>query len=143
MLIADAGRTLYRFDVRSPEEYARGHITGFHHYPGGQLAQETDMAAPVRGARILLSDDIGPRADMTASWLAQMGWEVYVLEGGFDGDLEIGLAAELPPQDPAHRYKRPYEGTDNAAKAMQAYLDWEFGLIEQLERDGTHGFVVV
>jgi len=23
---------------------------------------------------------------------------------------------------------------------MQAYLDWEFGLIEQLERDGTHHF---
>jgi hypothetical protein len=24
--------------------------------------------------------------------------------------------------------------------AMQAYLDWEFGLIAQLERDGTHHF---
>jgi hypothetical protein len=26
---------------------------------------------------------------------------------------------------------------------MQAYLDWEFGLVEQLGRDGTHGFVVI
>ena len=42
------------------------------------------MAAPVRGARILLTDDRGVRADMTASWLAQMGWETYVLEGGYD-----------------------------------------------------------
>ncbi len=25
---------------------------------------------------------------------------------------------------------------------MQAYLDWEFGLVAQLERDGTHGFAV-
>jgi hypothetical protein len=25
---------------------------------------------------------------------------------------------------------------------MQAYLDWEFGLVEQLKRDGTHGFGV-
>jgi hypothetical protein len=26
---------------------------------------------------------------------------------------------------------------------MQAYLDWEFGLIAQLDRDGTHGFKVL
>lgn len=26
---------------------------------------------------------------------------------------------------------------------MQAYLDWEFGLVEQLGRDGTHGFFVL
>jgi len=26
---------------------------------------------------------------------------------------------------------------------MQAYLDWEFGLVEQLGRDGTHGFHVI
>jgi rhodanese-related sulfurtransferase len=142
-LAADPARTLYRFDVRSAEEHAAGHLPGFRHYPGGQLVQETDMAAPVRGSRILLADDIGPRADMTASWLAQMGWEVYVLEGGFDGPLETGAQAAVPPQDPAHRYKRPYEGTDNAAAAMQAYLEWEFGLVAQLERDATHGFIVI
>ncbi len=142
-LAAEAGRTLYGFDVRTAEEYAAGHIPGFRHYPGGQLVQETDMAAPVRGARILLADDLGPRADMTASWLAQMGWEVYVLEGGFDGPLETGAQPSIPPPDRAHRYKRPYEGTDNAAAAMQAYLEWEFGLVAQLERDGTHGFIVI
>jgi rhodanese-related sulfurtransferase len=143
VLAADASRTLYRFDVRSAGEYAAGHIAGFRHYPGGQLVQETDMAAPVRGARILLADDIGPRADMTASWLAQMSWEVYVLEGGFDGALEVGAGPTVPPADRTRRYKRPYEGTDNAAAAMQAYLDWEFGLVDQLERDGTHGFTVI
>jgi len=26
---------------------------------------------------------------------------------------------------------------------MQAYLDWEYGLVAQLERDGTHGFRVL
>ena len=143
VLSADATRTLYRFDVRSAEEYAAGHLSGFRHYPGGQLVQETDMAAPVRGARILLADDIGPRADMTASWLAQMGWEVYVLDGGFDRALETSPGPTIPPADRTYRYKRPYEGTDNAAAAMQAYLDWEFGLVDQLERDGTHGFIVI
>jgi len=143
VLASDTARTLYRFDVRSAEEYAAGHIAGFRHYPGGQLVQETDMAAPIRGARILLADDIGPRADMSASWLSQMGWEVYVLDGGFDGALESGAPAAIPAADPAHRYKRPYEGTDNAADAMQAYLDWEFGLVDQLARDASHGFFVI
>ena len=103
-LEAQTGRTLYRFDVRDAEEYAAGHLAGFRHYPGGQLVQEIDMAAPVRGARIVLTDDKGVRADMTASWLAQMGWEAYVLDGGYDGRLErpaagvaeAGSVASLP-----------------------------------------------
>src|SRR5712675_1052083 len=66
-LEAQTHRTLYRFDVRAAEDYAAGHIPGFRHYPGGQLVQEIDMAAPVRGARILLTDELGVRADMTAS----------------------------------------------------------------------------
>lgn len=143
LLAADAGRTLYRFDVRQPDIYARGHLPGFLNAPGGQLVQETDHFAPVRGARIVLADDLGVRADMSASWLAQMGWEVYVLDGGFDEPLETGQGASPPPRGPEGRYKRPYEGTDNKAAAMQAYLDWEFGLVEQLERDGTHGFFVI
>ena len=142
-LRAQAGRTLYRFDVRSEEEYTAGHLAGFRHYPGGQLVQEIDMAAPVRGARIVLSDNMSVRADMTASWLAQMGWETHVLEGGYDGALEVGPPVVLPKPDPSHRYRRPYEGTDIQESAMQAYLDWEYGLVEQLRRDGTHGFFVI
>ncbi len=254
-LAQDRKRTLYRFDVRTPEEYAAGHLAGFRSAPGGQLVQETDVFAPVRGGRIVLADDLGPRADMTASWLAQLGWEVYVLDGGFESELATGAWTPRPPPlptvetlsprdlaqaiadeavvvvdlapSPRHRkahvpgawfairaqlaealeqlpedraivltspdgvlaalaapeleeltdrpvrvlaggteawiaagraveagltraasaptdvYKRPYEGTDNAAEAMQAYLDWEFGLVDQLARDGSHGFYVI
>lgn len=253
------GRTLYRVDVRTPEEYAAGHLPDFASAPGGQLVQETDHVAPVRGARIVLADDDGVRADMSASWLAQMGWEVYVLEpASTDGFTETGIpplnAPAAPEVDtisaqelaewldrsgsdevqvldftpsatyvkghipgawfairaelaqalqarprPRHyvftcgtsllarfaaadaarltdvpvrvldggtqawaaaggtletgetglasartdRYRRPYEGTDAPAEAMQAYLDWEFGLVAQLGRDGTHGFKVI
>ncbi|MFH7422975.1 rhodanese-related sulfurtransferase, partial [Pseudomonas syringae pv. tagetis] len=41
------------------------------------------------------------------------------------------------------RYRGPYEGTDAPREAMQAYLDWEYGLVEQHGRDGTHGFHVI
>jgi rhodanese-related sulfurtransferase len=139
----DTTRTLYRFDVRDAEEYTAGHLSGFRHYAGGQLVQEIDMAAPVRGARILLTDDKSVRADMTASWLAQMGWEAYVLDGGYDGPLEAGPPLVLAKPDPSHRYRRPYEGTEVAISAMQAYLEWEYGLVEQLRRDGSHGFFVI
>ena len=90
LLSRDVGRTLYRFDVRTPEEFATGHIEGFRSAPGGRLVQETDVFAPVRGARIVLADDKGARADMSASWLAQMGWDVYVLEGGFGARMARG-----------------------------------------------------
>lgn len=257
--VAETGRTTYLFDVRDAADYARGHLSGFRHAPGGQLVQETDHHAPVRGARIVLADDDGSRANMTASWLAQMGWDVWVVDGATEADFsESGLpASTLPPppvpcsrvspqaladwlrDDPAgtavldfttsanyvarhipgawfvlrsqladaltvigpaqryvltcgssalaryvvaelqaltttpvhvleggtlawigaglrlehgetrlaspriDRYHRPYEGTDASREAMQAYLDWEYGLVEQLGRDATHGFQVI
>ncbi|CAN5370556.1 rhodanese-related sulfurtransferase [soil metagenome] len=257
------GRTVYRFDVRTPEEFEAGHLAGFTSAPGGQLVQETDHHVPVRGARIVLADDDGVRAPMTASWLAQLGWDVYVADAipasdwsehgaapavhapvpavqevlpaalsswlaaaspdvavidvttsanhvkkhipgawfairaqlaqaldripaapryvltcgssllarfaaqdlralldarGSDAEVHVlaggnaawfaaGLPAESGEQRLAtprtDRYRRPYEGTDAPAEAMQAYLDWEFGLVAQLGRDGTHHFKVI
>jgi rhodanese-related sulfurtransferase len=257
----DSSRTTYRFDVRTPAEYLHAHTPGFQGAPGGQLVQETEMFAPVRGARIVLFDDDGVRANMTASWLAQLNNEVHVVEASAQEDLtEVGPWIARTPQpaptpalsphelaqllaDPASgtvvldvtssanhvrahipgaywivrsrlsnafddlrslpeakryvltcqtnalapfaapevaaltgkpvhvlaggtsawiraglpvesgderlaspridRYRRPYEGTDNAHEAMSAYLEWEYGLVAQLERDGTHGFFVI
>jgi rhodanese-related sulfurtransferase len=87
----DADRTTYVFDVRSPEEYAAGHLPGSVSAPGGQLVQETETFAAVRNARIALVDDHGVRATMTASWLLQLGWkEVFVVTDGLTGRLESG-----------------------------------------------------
>ncbi len=90
---AEAGaRSLYVFDVRSPEEYAAGHMCGARSAPGGQLVQATDFYVGARGARIVVVDNDGVRATMTASWLVQMGWrETFVLEGGIPrGRLATG-----------------------------------------------------
>ncbi|MGH6896037.1 MAG: rhodanese-like domain-containing protein [Geminicoccaceae bacterium] len=84
-------RTLYLCDVRAPEEYAAGHLPGALCTPGGQLVQATDACLGTRNARVVLVDDDGVRATMTASWLIQMGWrDAFVLRGGLCGDLELG-----------------------------------------------------
>jgi rhodanese-related sulfurtransferase len=67
-------RTLYVLDVRSPAEYVAGHLPGSRPAPGGQLIQEIDSSMATWGARVVLVDDNGVRATMTASWLLQMGW---------------------------------------------------------------------
>jgi rhodanese-related sulfurtransferase len=86
-----ADRTLYLLDVRDPAEYHRGHLPGSLTAPGGQLVQETDSWLGVWGARVVLVDDTGPRARMTASWLRRMGWDAAVLADGLDGAaLETG-----------------------------------------------------
>jgi rhodanese-related sulfurtransferase/predicted metal-dependent enzyme (double-stranded beta helix superfamily) len=83
-------RTLYLFDVRTPEEYAAGHLAGARSAPGGQLVQATDLYMAPRNARVVLIDSDGVRARMTASWLKQMGHdEVYVLDRA-EGVSEVG-----------------------------------------------------
>lgn len=246
----DQKETVYFLDVRDPDEYAFGHLEGFSNAPGGQLVQATDEWIGVRGALIVLYDTDGVRARMTASWLLQMGWQVYVLDdratiperikipqipswtpsvsgaisidamrglhgatvvdlarsptyrkghipgawfasgpelvrdlkavngdgpiiltspdglvaaanfkamelpmarqiyhlaGGTKTWVEAGHFLEIEPRwlsEPIDVYKRPYEGTSNAHKDMQGYLDWEYGLVGQLANDGISGFRV-
>ena len=95
-----AARTLYLFDVRSPEEFLAGHLAGSRPAPGGQLVQATDRYAVTANARVVLIDDTGVRATMTASWLIQMGWsDVYVLDRGLETMAhEIGPRAAAVPE---------------------------------------------
>ncbi len=75
------GGPLYRLDVRDPAEYAQGHLKGFRHAAGGQLVQATDQYVGARHATVVLHDNDGVRAVMTAHWLMQMDWnEVHVLD---------------------------------------------------------------
>jgi rhodanese-related sulfurtransferase len=97
--IADKNRSLYLLDVRTPEEFAAGSLQGAQHAAGGQLVQATDQWVGVRNARILLADSEGVRAPVVASWLKQLGCDVYVLEGGVQSGF--GLPAPARAQLPA------------------------------------------
>jgi rhodanese-related sulfurtransferase len=82
----DSSRTTYVLDVRTVEEFEAGHRADSSYAAGGQLVQATDEYVATRNARIVLVDDTGVRATMTASWLRQLGWnEAVVLTGGLHG----------------------------------------------------------
>ena len=89
----DETRTTYLLDVRSQGEFEAGHMPGSVFAPGGQLVQGTDQWCGTKGARIVLVDDENMvRAVTTAHWLVQMGWEVFVLDGGIgDAGTERGM----------------------------------------------------
>jgi rhodanese-related sulfurtransferase len=116
-LAKKGGEPLYRFDVRDPAEYAQGHLKGFRHAAGGQLVQATDQYVGARNAAIVLHDNDGVRATMTAHWLLQMGWnEVYVL----DHQPAAGeLTTEAEPRFPAG-FAMPQPAAVSAAELHQS-----------------------
>lgn len=86
--------TLYRFDVRSVEEYAAGHRRGWRSAPGGELAARIVKYVATRGARLVLHDVHGVRDLAAAAWLHQQGGhEVYVLDQAAPAEIEAGAEA--------------------------------------------------
>jgi len=98
-----ARESVYLVDVRTVDEYAKGHIEGFRWFPGGQAVQRSDDLAVVKHCPIVLCCDRRARATVVASWYRQMGFdEVYVVDGGTQAwtssgrPLVQGVAAETP-----------------------------------------------
>src|SRR5258708_3537333 len=85
-------RTTFLLDVRTPDEFAAGHLAGSVSAPGGQLVQAIDRWVGTRGARLVLIDDVGARAVIAGQWLLEMGWDAVVLDRPFDG----GRSASVP-----------------------------------------------
>jgi rhodanese-related sulfurtransferase len=139
-------------DVTTSANHAKRHIPGAWFAIRAQLAQALDAIPPARRYVLTCGSSLLARfaaIDLRALLDACGGSEaeIAVLAGGnaawFAAGLpsESGLArAAVPPTD---RYRRPYEGVDAPDEAMQAYLDWEFGLVAQLDRDRTHGFMTI
>ncbi|KAF7963472.1 hypothetical protein AWV80_09345 [Cupriavidus sp. UYMU48A] len=144
-LEAQDGQTVV-LDFTASANYVKRHIPGAWFVIRAQLAQALQSIPAAR--RYVLTCGTSQLARFAAADLRALTQaEICVLDGGTLAWLAAGLPVEsgethlaVPRTD---RYRRPYEGTDNAAAAMQAYLDWEFGLIAQLDRDGTHFFNVV
>ncbi|MGW4365633.1 rhodanese-like domain-containing protein [Nocardia takedensis] len=82
---ADPDRTTYLLDVRTPEEFAQGHLPGTINAEGGQLLGVSYRTIAVRGARVVLVDDpTAARAAVVAHWLQRRGFEIALLLHDFE-----------------------------------------------------------
>ena len=133
-------------DFSTHANYVKGHIPGSWYALRSQLAEAMKNIPEVD--RYVVTSTPSELSLFAAQELQKLtDAEVLVLEGGNAAWIKVGLELEKGPSHlaspPLDRYKRPYEGTSVDPAAMQAYLDWEFGLVEQLGKDGTHHFWVL
>lgn len=71
-------------DVRSPEEYAAGHVAEAISLPVDRIAQEAPEKLPDKNKLILLCCRSGMRSRRAAQQLAQMGYTHLGAFGGVD-----------------------------------------------------------
>ena len=133
-------------DFTSSANYVKRHIPGAWWGLRSQLQEALAKVPPAE--RYVLTCGSSQLARLAVAEVeALTGKAVFLLKGGTASwiaahlHLEEGETRLASPR--IDRYRRPYEGTDSPREAMQAYLDWEFGLVDQLARDGTHGFYVI
>lgn len=89
----DESRTTYYLDVRTPEEFAEGHLPGTISSEGGQLLGVAYRTIAVRGSRVILVDDLlGVRARTVAHWLSRRGYEIGILLHDFAAE-KLGAVA--------------------------------------------------
>ena len=87
----ESGAAPVVIDVRTPEEYASGHIPGAVNVPFDQVAQRIAEIDAPHGVALYCM--VGPRARKGESALLAAGYEkIFHLEGG----LAAWIAADLP-----------------------------------------------
>lgn len=92
-----APRQLQMVDVRSPSEFASGHVPGAVNIPMDQIeARLGDLRSDVP---VVLICQAGARARTTADLLQSRAREITVLEGGTDAWKGSGLPA-TPVENP-------------------------------------------
>ena len=124
-LLAD-GWTL--LDVREPDEYEQGAITGSVHIPRGQLESSIENRVADRSIPLVAMCAGGVRSAFAAVTLEQMGYtDVVSMDGGFNKWKDEGRAWQRPrtlSPEQRNRYQRhllvPEVGEEGQLKLLDA-----------------------
>ena len=124
-LLAD-GWTL--LDVREPDEYEQGAITGSVHIPRGQLESSIENRVSDRSTPLVAMCAGGVRSAFAAVTLEQMGYtDVVSMDGGFNKWKDEGRDWQRPrtlSPDQRNRYQRhllvPEVGEEGQIKLLDA-----------------------
>ena len=81
---------LLLIDVRSPGEFAAGHVRGAINLPLDRFAQDITRVAPDKHAKIVLCCASGARSGMACGFLQQQGY-TQVVNGGGAGAVALQL----------------------------------------------------
>jgi rhodanese-related sulfurtransferase len=133
--------------ARSPS-YCKGHIPGAWFASGPELLRDLTQLSKETSSDdqiVLTSPDAVVAATNIEDVRNSVRQQVLYLEGGTKAWAAAGYPLETEAHwlsKPIDIYQRPYEGIGNARENMQAYLDWEYGLVAQLANDGVAGFRV-
>jgi len=132
------------FDLADSLTYRQGHL------PGARMIRREEVPAwvsaqPFDREVVLLSPD-GVFAGVAAGDVTDPNARtVSVLAGGTKAWQGAGYPIEVGEdpcrkEEPADIWYKPYERRDAVEEAMQAYLDWELGLVAQVKKDGCATF---
>ena len=142
--LIDAG-TVTVLDVEASPQYRSGHLPGAHFALRSRLT--SDVARLPGTAALLLTSEDAMLAAFAADELRHAtGRAISILRGGTAAwratglPLEKGAGRQLHPMEDT--WASPYHAATEAERfaGFRTYLDWEIGLIPQLERDGTTRF---
>ncbi|AGW95327.1 sulfurtransferase [Ralstonia pickettii DTP0602] len=136
------------FDVERRTSYEKRHIAGAQFAVPGKLESILDGLSPKETVLVTSSDGVLART-VAAELAARSGRDVRALAGGTQAWVAAGLATGSGAQgvltgDDDYWFS-PYQHSDIAQRnaGFQAYLDWEVGLVAQLEREGDIGIRLV
>ncbi|GAA5185500.1 hypothetical protein GCM10025771_41480 [Niveibacterium umoris] len=71
-------------DVRTPEEFATGHVEGALNLPHDQVATKITALVPSKDAPVVLYCRSGRRADIALKTMREMGYTKVENYGGFE-----------------------------------------------------------
>lgn len=90
----DAGAVPVLFDVRTPAEFAEGHVPGAINVPLDQVPDHLEKFAPHRDQEIYLICRSGGRSANAGRFLQAHGYKVVNVMGGTMGWVSAGLPVD-------------------------------------------------